>query len=126
MADEAAASQITVRHLLYHTSGLPGATGLEYAGTEDFSTDAIERRVRGLQTVQLAHPVGGTYEYSNPNYEILGQIIQQVTGQSYEEYMQEHVFQPLEMSQTFTSKSEAQSTWPGHRLPLLVWHPRAL
>ena len=106
LADEAAASQITVRQLLYHTSGLSRATGLEYAGTEDFSTDAIELRVRDLQTVQLVHPVGGTYEYSNPNYEILGQIIQQVTGQSYEDYMQEHVFQPLEMSRTFTSKSQ--------------------
>jgi CubicO group peptidase (beta-lactamase class C family) len=106
LADEAAAAQITVRQLLYHTSGLSIRTGLELAGIEDSDPDAIEQRVRDLETVQLVHPVGATYEYSNPNYETLGQIIQQVTGQSYEAYMQEHVFRPLAMSQTFTSKSE--------------------
>jgi len=108
LADEAAAAQITVRHLLYHTSGLSIRTGLELAGIEDSDPDAIEQRVRDLQTVQLVHPVGATYEYSNPNYETLGQIIQQVTGQSYEAYMQEHVFRPLAMSQTFTSKLEGE------------------
>jgi len=108
VADEAASSQITIRHLLYHTSGLPERTGIEYAGVQDFRPDAIEQRVRDLQTVQLAHPVGAMYEYSNPNYQILGMLIQQVTGQSYEAYMQEHVFQPLEMTQTYTSKGEAQ------------------
>jgi len=108
VADDQASTQITVRQLLYHTSGLSEPTGAEYAGREDLHLDAIEQHVRALRDVQLVHPIGATYEYSNPNYQILGLIIQQVTGQPYEVYMQEHVFKPLGMSQTFTSKLEAQ------------------
>jgi CubicO group peptidase (beta-lactamase class C family) len=82
--------------------------GLQYAGREDFHPDAIEQHVRALHSVQLTHPVGAVYEYSNLDYQTLGLIIQQVTGQSYEVYMQEHIFKPLGMSQTFTDQAEAQ------------------
>jgi CubicO group peptidase (beta-lactamase class C family) len=108
VADENASAQITVRELLYHTSGLSELTGLEYAGVEDLGADALERHVRALRDVQLVHPVGTTYAYNNLNYQTLGLIIQEVTGQPYEAYMQEHVFKPLGMNQTFTSKSDAQ------------------
>lgn len=125
VADEQASAQITVRQLLYHTSGLSQATGIEAAGREDLAPAAIELDVRGLQDVQLAHPVGTTYEYSNPNYQILGLIIEQVTGQPYASYMQANVFDPLEMTQAFTSRVDAEGHgladgyrhWFGLRVP---------
>jgi CubicO group peptidase (beta-lactamase class C family) len=109
VADETASAQITVRHLLYHTSGLPGTLGLEYALSGDARPDALEMRARALRTVPLNRPVGQTYEYSNTGYQLLGLIVQEVSGQSYEGYMREHLFTPLQMQQTFTDWTEARS-----------------
>jgi CubicO group peptidase (beta-lactamase class C family) len=108
VADAMASAQITVRHLLYHTSGLPGTVGMEYALGGDARPDALELRVEALRAVALNHPVGASYEYSNAGYMILGLIVQQVTGQSYEVYMREHLFTPLQMQQTFTDWKEAR------------------
>jgi CubicO group peptidase (beta-lactamase class C family) len=108
VADEAASAQITVRHLLYHTSGLPESAGAEYGWNGDDRADALEQQVRGLATVNLIDPVGAAYHYSNPNYRVLGLLIQEISGQSYELYMQAHVFGPLEMRRTFTSPEAAQ------------------
>jgi CubicO group peptidase (beta-lactamase class C family) len=109
VADAAASAQITVRHLLYHTSGLPGTVSMEYALSGDARPDALEARVGALRSVALNRPVGTTYEYSNAGYMILGMIVQQVSGQSYEAYMHEHLFTPLHMQQTYTDWTEARS-----------------
>jgi CubicO group peptidase (beta-lactamase class C family) len=109
VADETASAQITVRHLLYHTSGLPGTLGMEYALSGDARPDALEVRVEALRAVSLKGPVGSTYEYSNTGYQLLGLIVQVVSGQSYEGYMREHLFTPLQMQQTFTDWTEARS-----------------
>ncbi len=117
VADEAASARITVRDLLQHTSGLPEAAGLPFGGIEDLRPDALERRVEALREVQLVHPVGTTYEYGNLDYNSLALVIQTVAGQPFEAYMREHVFAPLGMDQTFTSKAEAQQQGltAGHR-----------
>lgn len=109
VADETASAQITVRHLLYHTSGLPGTLGMEYALGGDARPDALEMRARALRSVPLNRPVGLTYEYSNTGYQLLGLIIQEVSGQPYEGYMRGHLFTPLQMQQTFTDWTEARS-----------------
>jgi CubicO group peptidase (beta-lactamase class C family) len=109
VADEMASAQITVRHLLYHTSGLPATLGMEYALGGDDRVDALEMRARALRSVPLNRPVGLTYEYSNMGYQLLGVIIQEVSGQSYEGYMGGHLFTPLQMQQTFTDWTEARS-----------------
>jgi CubicO group peptidase (beta-lactamase class C family) len=117
LADEAASAQITVRHLLYHTSGLPTTAGMEYALSGDDRVDALEQRVRALRSVQLNRPVGQAYEYSNAGYMILGLLVQQISGQPYEAYMHEQIFAPLEMRQTFTNWTEARAhgAASGHR-----------
>src|SRR6266545_3929168 len=108
VADEVASAQIAVRHLLYQTSGLPRTADIAFINDDDTSAGALEARVRALRTQELAHPVGTTYEYSSPNYQTLGLIIQQVSGQPYEAYMRTHVFDPLGMRQTFTAQTDAQ------------------
>ena len=74
----------------------------------DLSDSAIENNVRALAEVELIAPPGEHFEYSNANYVTLGMIIQAVTGQSYETYIREHIFQPLDMQNSFASKTEAQ------------------
>lgn len=108
VADPGASTHITVRHLLNHTSGLPTTTQTEFITSSDTSDDALEQRVRALANAELSAPAGTTWQYCNANYVILGLIIQSVSGQSYETYLQEHLFTPLEMHQTFTSQVEAQ------------------
>jgi CubicO group peptidase (beta-lactamase class C family) len=108
VADEAASAKITVRHLLNQTSGLSGKTGKSFQGSGDTSDEALERAVRKLSNAQLFAPPGTTHQYSTINYSVLGLIVQNVSGQSFESYIQEHIFDPLEMRYSFTSQTEAQ------------------
>jgi CubicO group peptidase (beta-lactamase class C family) len=79
--------------------------------------DALEQRIRALRSVQLSRPVGQAYEYSNTGYMVLGLLVQQISGQSYEAYMHQHIFAPLEMRQTFTDwiQARAHGVSSGHR-----------
>jgi CubicO group peptidase (beta-lactamase class C family) len=108
VADEAASAQITVRHLLNQTGGLSNKTGRSFQGSGDTSDGALEGAVRQLSTAQLSQPVGASHQYSTVNYSVLGLIVQTVTGQSYESYIQETIFDPLEMGHSFTSQTAAQ------------------
>jgi CubicO group peptidase (beta-lactamase class C family) len=117
VADADASARITVRHLLNQTSGF--ATGPDNAGMVGGAQDeqALERAVRSLAGVSLTQPVGATYQYSNFNYFTLGMLVQAVSGQPYEQYLQQHVLDPLGMRQTFTSQAPAREHGlaTGHR-----------
>jgi CubicO group peptidase (beta-lactamase class C family) len=108
MADANASALITVRQLLNQVSGLPQSIGQKQIANRDLSDSAIENNVRALANVELSTPPGERYEYSNANYVTLGMIVQAVSGQSYEAYIREHIFQPLDMQNSFTSKTEAE------------------
>jgi CubicO group peptidase (beta-lactamase class C family) len=103
LADSSASRQITVRHLLLHASGLP-ATACDtrtHAGT-------LAEYVAEIQNVEPAAPVGTRHIYCSGNYNLLGRIIEKASGQPFGKYMQEHVFTPLEMRQSFKPESPAQ------------------
>lgn len=108
VADANASRIITVRQLLNQTSGLPVSIGREQLANNDLSDSAIENNVRALAETELIAPPGERYEYTNANYVTLGMIIQAVTGQSYETYIRENIYKPLDMQNSFTSKTEAQ------------------
>lgn len=100
-------TQITVGDLLAHTSGLSTA-----AGNEAFSYNkkySIEETVRLInKRVKTNRPPGESYEYSNLNYIILGLIIEYVSGMSYQDYIEENIFAPIGMENSFNSKEEAR------------------
>lgn len=50
-----------------------------------------------MQDVAPNRPVGGPHEYSNPNYNALGLIVEEVSGQPYAEYVEQHKLAPLDM-----------------------------
>jgi CubicO group peptidase (beta-lactamase class C family) len=108
VADPKASAKITVRHLLNQTSGLPGFPGLALLADFDDSPGATERQARGLSTLKLTRPVGSEFEYSNLNYNLLGLIIETASGESYADYIQNHIFTPLEMSHSYTAQAEAK------------------
>jgi CubicO group peptidase (beta-lactamase class C family) len=108
VADPQASAQVTVRNLLNQTSGLPEAAGEQALTDFDDSPDATERQARALATVKLIGPVGSKCEYSNSNYNLLGLIIEVASGEKYANYIQTHIFNPLEMHHSFTTKAEAK------------------
>lgn len=107
LADAQASATITVRHLLNHTSGISRATGDEKFPSQASLDWTPEQRVRELSDNALTYPVGTTFEYSNVNYAILALIVETVSGQSFESYVQEHIFNPLEMNQSTYYQPEA-------------------
>lgn len=100
------AKAVTVRHLLAHTSGWTEQVGLWIDPGQ--GPDALERNTERIVNTPLDHPIG-EFEYSNANYDVLGYLVERVSGESFGDYMAEHVFGPLEMTHTFTSGEEAQT-----------------
>jgi CubicO group peptidase (beta-lactamase class C family) len=108
LADPQAAAQITVRHLLVQSSGLSQATGWKTMVNFDDSPDASEKQARQLATFRPNRPVGSAFEYTNTNYNLLGLIIESASGEKYADYVQNHIFDPLDMTHTYTSKAVAK------------------
>jgi CubicO group peptidase (beta-lactamase class C family) len=114
--DKEASSKITLRNLLNQTSGISTSAGVIIQNGKENSS--IEQLVRDLKTLKLTKSVGTTFQYSNINYIILGEVIQIVSGKSYEEYLKKNIFEPLEMKHTYTSQADAakDSMAVGNRL----------
>ncbi len=92
---------ITPRHLLNHTSGLVSYTAQsEY--WKHMNDDLPHSTVLGwFASRDLAYTPGDRYVYSNSGYFVLGLIIEQVTGESYAEYVQREILDPLKLRETY-------------------------
>ena len=102
--------QITVRHLLHHTSGLsqkgmPGTT---------FGEDNLEQELVSLRQCIPDTPPGERYLYFNPNYRLLGLIIERVSNKQYGEFLNEEIFRPLAMTSTFAGPEGVKGLARGH------------
>jgi CubicO group peptidase (beta-lactamase class C family) len=100
------AGLVTVADLLGHTSGWTERDGLVNRVDPDLSAQALELNVVRILSTPLSHPIG-EFEYSNANYDVLGYVIEQVSGEPYGDYMRSHVFEPLAMTHSFTSEGDA-------------------
>jgi len=98
VADPVASARITVRQLLNQTSGLTEAAGK--GAVIGAGPETLEQAVRDLCTAELNRPVGISFEYSNLNYLTLGLVVQMVSQEPYEIYLQQHIFEPLEIRHT--------------------------
>jgi CubicO group peptidase (beta-lactamase class C family) len=95
---------VTIRRLLSHTAGL--TDGLGYAGfapgspaqtLEASLTQAADASPGASGKVQVGHPPGERFEYSGGGYTLLQLVIEEVSGGTFEAYMQRAVFEPLGM-----------------------------
>ena len=107
--DWALSGRITVRQLLNQTSGFSTATGNADNPSDDVTRGALERWVRHLAGYSLVSMPGAEFNYSNSNYQVLGLLVQVVSGQEFGAYLREHVFGPLDMKHTHTSLAEARN-----------------
>lgn len=97
MAD-AQYSDITIRQLLAHTSGIPQIPMRQYGyDSDDPGADALSDYVRSLGNMKLDNAPGETWNYSNIGYNVLGDVIANVSGESYERYVKTHILDPLGM-----------------------------
>lgn len=106
--DGAGAEKIRVGHLVYHTSGFSEVGGRKQNLRPD-GTNALEEGVRDLAKERLNFSPGNGWKYSNLNYTVLGLLIQEVSGQRYERYIQENIFEPLGMKGSFTTLASARA-----------------
>jgi CubicO group peptidase (beta-lactamase class C family) len=93
---------ITVRGLLTHSSGLPREANAPYWTGPDFPFPSREEVNSGLEAQQTLYPAATYFQYSNLALTLLGEIVEQVSGQPYDSYIQEHILSPLQLSNTRT------------------------
>lgn len=87
---------VKIRQMLSHTSGIPDTTNYHWDKPE-YDDGALERFVRSTANQKLVFAPGEKFAYSNTAYEILGDLISKVSGESFEDYVQHHILTPLGM-----------------------------
>lgn len=105
--DDPRSSAITVRHLLHQTSGMSSRdTAFEASLSQE--PEALEASVRAMARSPLAGEPGQRFHYASANYNVLGLLVQTVTNQPFGEYLQQHVFAPLDMVHSHTTATAAR------------------
>ncbi len=107
MYDPYVTSDIRIRDLLSHSSGLGTFSGdLLWYGTAYTAADVVER----IRYVPQAKPFRGGYGYSNLMFITAGEVIKAVSGQSWDVRAQEHIFDQIGMTRTVTSTTVLPQT----------------
>jgi CubicO group peptidase (beta-lactamase class C family) len=91
---------ITIHHLLTHTSGIPNFTDFRDYQATKATPSPPEQTIARFKDKPLDFLPGEGWSYSNSGYIVLGYIIEQASGQSYEMFLQQSIFDPLEMKNT--------------------------
>ncbi|WP_151737084.1 cyclic peptide export ABC transporter [Paenibacillus tengchongensis] len=94
----------TIQQFLDQTSGVPFKTidSIPISNQDN----ALEETVERLNGVTLDSEPGSSFQYATINYDVLGLIIEKVTGKSYEDYMKENVIHPLGLKSTYLFRNE--------------------
>jgi CubicO group peptidase (beta-lactamase class C family) len=93
----AAWDKVTLFHVLTHTSGIPSFTGFPEYATFKLSANTAEQLVARFREKPLEFAPGERWNYSNSGFVLLGYLIEKITGQPYEKFVQENIFTPLGM-----------------------------
>ena len=104
LSDPWVTAEITIRDLLVHRSGLGlGAGDLLWWPPTDYSREEIVRR---LQFLPLARSFRSAYAYDNVLYTVAGQVIETVSGQSWEDFIRSRILTPAGMTHSLVRRSE--------------------
>lgn len=91
-------AQVTVRMMLTHTSGTGG--DLSHQGPWGLTSADKAEGIRRALAAPLEFPPGDGFHYSDLNFIILGALVEKITGESLDNYVQDNVFAPLELTDT--------------------------
>ena len=111
VADDAASREVTIWHLVTHTSGWEGQLSATDKGDE-----TLARFVAGLSTNMQLAPPGAAWSYNNAGFGVAGRVIEVVTGQTFSDAIDDLVFRPLGLKLAFTRVGDVVAHWPaiGH------------
>lgn len=90
--------EVTLRQLLYHTSGIPWNTIALIP--ESNTSESLQETIKQLIGHELSEVPGERFEYATINYDVLALVIEKVTKQPYEVYVQEEIINPLKLTST--------------------------
>lgn len=95
---------ITIQHLLNHTSGLPKYFWIaehEWNKNKPPTNSEMMEFIETSSTASMFFRPGRNFDYSNTGYFVLASIIEKITGMSYSEFVKTNIFEPLQMKNSF-------------------------
>jgi len=93
------ATKVTIHHLLTHTGGTGDIFGPEF-DKQRLELKTLQDYVKLYGQRGLQFEPGSKWDYSNYGFLLLGVIVEKVSGQGYDEYVQEHIFKPAGMTRS--------------------------
>ncbi|MDM9631491.1 serine hydrolase domain-containing protein [Robiginitalea aurantiaca] len=98
--DHSNAERMTIQQLLTHTAGIADIYTVPNFNKLSGEKKTISDLTKLVLDSELQFESGTQYEYSNGGYAILAQIIEKLSGSTYQDYLKENIFQPLKMTAT--------------------------
>ncbi len=95
------AHKITIRHLLYHTSGIKSYTSMPEWMQVMNKDMTVDEMINFFKNQPMEFAPGEKWNYCNSGYFLLGAIIEKVSGMPYAEFVQKNIFEPLGMNHTY-------------------------
>jgi len=109
--------EIKISELLYHTSGIKNSDLKRIK--DDTYNDSLLNSIDLLNGLELNHVPGTSFEYSSVNYDVLGAIIEKVTGLSYKEYVENEILNKLDMQDSYVGVNYSDDNYvPGHKITM--------
>ncbi len=93
--------RITIEHLLTHTSGIASYTAKPGYMTGMAQDVSVARMIDSFKNDPLDFEPGSQYRYNNSGYFLLGAIIEKISGQTYASFLEQRIFRPLGMHDTY-------------------------
>lgn len=116
------ASKVTVRHLLNHTSGLPDCRNVDKDSIFYLTAKDVENFYPITQTDTLEFEPGSKWNYSNPAYNGLALIIEQVSGMKWQEFIKKKIFVPAGMTRSKITDGSYPSKGVSHGYRFISHH----
>ncbi|MEM8889235.1 MAG: serine hydrolase domain-containing protein [Bacteroidota bacterium] len=101
--DSYTTADMRVRDLFTHNLGLPNADYL-WANTNMSPAEILQK----MRYLEPAYPLRAGYTYQNIMYLAAGELVAKVSGQSWADFITEHIFKPLGMNNTYATKARSQ------------------
>ena len=98
---------ITIHHLLIHTSGLPNFTDFPGYSRTSMMPSTVEQTIAQFRDKPMEFAPGERFKYSNSGYVVLEALIEKASAATYENFMHLAIFEPLRMQDTGCDHSEA-------------------
>ncbi|KAF5533754.1 hypothetical protein FNAPI_12585 [Fusarium napiforme] len=115
MSEELHTNTVTVDDVLGHHTGMPGHDD-SYMGTRAAEPDDARSITRNMRNLAVAAPPRTRYIYCNMMYTVLTYLIETKSGQPFSEFLQERIFDPLDMTSSSLQPESAKARGHAHRL----------